>query len=102
KDDAERRKQLIAQRRRLHDQVCQRVEALSRTEICRRLLADDGGGLRKRLDGTHQIEVYGFARDIWEFTNKENARETINEGAFTDLGIPSVARWSNLTRTRSF
>src|SRR5262249_23570984 len=45
KNDAERRRQLIAQRRGLHDQVCQRVDALSRAEICRRLLADDGGEL---------------------------------------------------------
>src|SRR5438552_2007226 len=65
KDDAERRKQLIAERRRLHDQVCRRVDGLSRTEICRRLLAEDGGGLRKRLEGVHQVEMYGFARDVW-------------------------------------
>jgi hypothetical protein len=97
RDDAERRRQLIAQRRQLHDQVCQRVDALSRTEICRRLLANDGGELCKRLDGVHHLEMYGFARAVWGveagrmeelFANNSNARETASAGAFTDLGLP--------------
>jgi hypothetical protein len=97
KDDPERRQQLIAQRRGLHDQVCQRMNALSRTEICRRLLADDGGELRRRLDAVHQVDVFGFNRSVWDvpaegmnelFAKKTGEREVSSGGAFTDLGLP--------------
>jgi hypothetical protein len=93
--DVERRKQLVEERKRRHDQVCQRVDALSRSETCRRLLADDGMGLLKKLNGPFQVEVYGFARDVWDvpaehmeelFTKRE--REPANSGTFTDLGLP--------------
>src|SRR5262249_41843758 len=83
-----RRKELMGQRRRVHAQVCQRVDSVSRSEICRRLLAGDGGALRQRLTGTHQIEIYGFARNVWKLTNQETAREPTSESAFTDLGLP--------------
>jgi hypothetical protein len=96
--DAERRKQLIEERKRRHDQVCQRVDELSRVEICRRLLADDGMGLHKKLSGAFQVEIYGFAGDVWreeasggrqppgESDRGANApRSPVN---FTDLGLP--------------
>src|SRR5215471_6471436 len=97
RDDGERRRQLIAQRRRLHDQVCQRVDALSRTEICQRLLADDGAELRKRLGSAHHLEMFGFGRGVWDvpaermeelFARKAGEHETASDGSFTDLGLP--------------
>lgn len=93
--DAERRRQLVEERKRRHDQVCQRVDALSRVEICRRLLADDGMALHKKLSGAFQMEVYGFAQSVWDvpaekieevFAKRE--RETAGSAAFTDLGLP--------------
>jgi hypothetical protein len=91
--DAERRKQLVEERKRRHDQVCQRVDALSRVEICRRLLADDGMGLHKKLNGAFQVEVYGFAHNVWDVPAERvedvfAKRETASSAAFTDLGLP--------------
>jgi hypothetical protein len=96
KDDVERRRQLIEQRRRLHDQVCQRVDSLSRAQICRRLLTGENG-LSKKLGATHDVSLFGFAGGVWEvereraddlFTQKGNEREPVNGGSFTDLGLP--------------
>jgi hypothetical protein len=96
KDDGERRKQLAEQRRRMHDEVCRRVDGLSRAEICRRLLAEENG-LTKKLNSTHDLALFGFAGSVWDvnkdrlddlFTNKGSERETSNGGAFTDLGMP--------------
>src|SRR6266851_1700989 len=95
-DDAERRRQLIAQRRRLHDQVCQRVDGMSRSEICRRLLTDENG-LSKRLGATRDVTLFGFGNGVWDvnaerieelFTKKGSEREAASDAAFTDLGLP--------------
>jgi hypothetical protein len=94
-DDPGRRRQLTEERRRLHDEVCQRVDSLSRAEICRRLLAE-GGELVKKLGGTLQVEVYGFSQDVWDVPSNELnelfAKSTSGKAdlarAFTDLGMP--------------
>jgi hypothetical protein len=92
KDDAQRRRQLVEQRRRLHDDVCRRVDGMSRTEICRRLLGEDNG-LSEKLRRTHDLSVFGFAGDVWAvnaarmedlFSTRGNDRET----ASTNLGLP--------------
>jgi hypothetical protein len=104
KDDAPRRQQLVTQRRRLHDQVCQRVDALARSEICRRLLADEGGALLNKLKD-FQVNVYAFADQVWldppsdgrqppdgpknqDDPNDQGAAPPRSPAAFTDLGLP--------------
>jgi hypothetical protein len=96
KDDVVRRRQLVEERRRLHDQVCKRVDELTRTEICRRLLGDDIG-FSKRLSSTHDVILFGFADGIWHsdadrleelFSRKTSDHATARGGAFTDLGLP--------------
>ena len=65
-DDAERRRKLADERRRQHDQVCQRVDALTRTAVGRRILSDDGLRLLAALGERYQLELLGFNRDAWE------------------------------------
>jgi hypothetical protein len=92
KDDAERRRQLVEQRRRMHDQVCRRVDGLSRMEICRKLLAEENG-LTKKLSATHDVALFGFAGGVWD-VNAERMEELFSgrmgdrEAASTDLGLP--------------
>jgi hypothetical protein len=95
-DDPVRRRQLIEERRRRHDQVCQRVDSLSRAEICRLLLAAEGGELVKKLGGAFHVEVHGFSQDVWdvradhldELFAKPAGGKTDLSRAFTDLGMP--------------
>jgi hypothetical protein len=92
-NDPERRRQAIAERRRRHDEVCKRVDTISRSEICRRLLADEKTGLLQRVQGAFQVELYGFAQDVWDVRAERiddlfAKRETSSSTAFTDLGMP--------------
>jgi hypothetical protein len=85
--------------RQVHDQVCQRVDALLRSQTARRLLEDDGGNLFKSLRGPHDVELLGFAQDLWApvehvedlflTANQEDAKPGNSYSrAFTDLRAP--------------
>jgi hypothetical protein len=86
------------ERRRLHEMLCGRVDQMTRTETVRRLLADDGGGLLKRLRERADVELMGFADDVTEAspdspddlfawpTAADEAR-TVARRDFTDLGL---------------
>jgi hypothetical protein len=65
-DDPERRRLLAEERRRQHDQVCERADSLTRNEVSRRVLNDDGLQLLAALGERYQVELLGFNRDAWE------------------------------------
>jgi hypothetical protein len=83
--------------RRLFDQVCQRVDALTRTQIARAVLTNDGGGLLSAIDRRHKLELIGFAGAAGEIDPTKLDKlppvggvsgQTGSPGAFTDLRIP--------------
>src|SRR5205823_3038760 len=59
KDDA-RRRILEQERRDKFAEVCRRVDGLTRSEIARRVLAEDGAGLLPVIGAKHKVEVIGF------------------------------------------
>jgi hypothetical protein len=66
-DEPARRRELEAGRRRAHDQVCARVDELTRSEAARRILSEDGARLLAALAAAgHKVELVGFHRDAWE------------------------------------
>src|SRR5262249_27693096 len=54
-DDPRRRRELTEERRRPHDQVCQRIDALTRTQAALRVLSVDGARLLPALTKKHQV-----------------------------------------------
>ncbi len=107
KDDPDSRRKLEVQRREKHDKVCERMAGVTRTETVRRLLAEDGGNLLKKLGGRFHVDVMGFAQEVWEppagrtnelfswpgaAADKNDRKEpdgtTAPERAFTDLNLP--------------
>lgn len=64
--DQEQRQKIMDERHRLHDQVCQRVDQWTRTEIARRVLSEQGLGLLPALAARHHVELLGFAREAWQ------------------------------------
>lgn len=66
RDDPVARQKLEKQRKQKHDDICQRVDALSRSSTLQKLLAKDGGQLLQKLGKRFQVEVIGFAQDVWQ------------------------------------
>jgi hypothetical protein len=66
-EDPARRRQL-QEDRRLHDLVCQRVDALTRAQLSQKVLGPEGAGLLPALAEKHQVDLLGFAREAWELT----------------------------------
>jgi hypothetical protein len=101
--DEKRRLELTEERRRPFDEVCQRVDALTRTQIAHKVLAADGGRLLQELRGRQEVELIGFDREAWEvapdrldelFERRPAQREEAAGRAtgmfFTDLNQPLV------------
>jgi hypothetical protein len=65
-EEAGSRQQLAEARRRQHDQVCRRIDNMTRSQIAQKLLAGDGGRLLQSLTGKHPIDLLGFAQDTWD------------------------------------
>jgi hypothetical protein len=65
KDDPARRRQLENERRKLHDGIIQKIDALTRTEV-ERLVLGDGVKLYSTIAGKHEVELIGFHRDLVE------------------------------------
>jgi hypothetical protein len=96
------RRQLETERREKFAAIVKRVDALTRTDIARLVLSDDGGALLKSIGSKHTVEVIGFTQDAWDV--KPDAlpelfqRPGVKEGepppptgaAFTDLRLPLV------------
>jgi hypothetical protein len=95
---SDQRQKLIETRRHLHDQVCQRVDQWTRTDIARRILSDEGLSLLSALAAKHQVELVGFARDAWQVEPDQlvhlfakNRTPSFSETArssFTDIRSP--------------
>jgi hypothetical protein len=61
------RRELEARRREVHDEVCARVDRLTRSEAARRVVSDDGLGLLSALARNgHHVELVGFHQDIMQ------------------------------------
>jgi hypothetical protein len=91
--DPQRRKELEKERqkqRAIFNQVCQRVDELSRGQIAERALGDSGGKLLPALAAKHQIELDGFAQQLWE-VKPDQADELFRkrpvDGSITDLSL---------------
>jgi hypothetical protein len=65
-NDPARREHLTEERRRQHDQVCGRIDSLSRTQVGHKILAAEGVGLLQAIRKKHQIELLGFAQEAWD------------------------------------
>ena len=52
------------ERKKAHDQVCARVDALTRAQTAQQLLSRDGGRLLARIGANHHLELFGFARTL--------------------------------------
>lgn len=105
-DDGDRRRKLAEERRRQHDQVCQRVDALTRTQLGQRILNDDGLRLLTTLGNRYTLELVGFNRDTWDVPldrkddlylaakkderepKPKSAEDTLPDTAFTNLSPP--------------
>jgi hypothetical protein len=76
--------------RRKFDQVCQRVDALTRAQIARAVLGADGGGLLAAIDRRNRLELLGFAAAGSDLdpTKLDNLPPIGDAGAYTDLRIP--------------
>jgi hypothetical protein len=100
--DPVRRRQLETERRRAHDEVCARVDTLTRTAAARRILGEDGLNLLGKLLARHKVEVLGFHRETWDVKADRPAamleglfapsqgEKTAGAGAFTDVRLPLV------------
>jgi hypothetical protein len=91
-DDAQKRRQLEAARREKFAEVCRRVDALTRAEIARRVLVEDGAGLLPAIGSRHKVEVIGFTQEAWDV--KPDALADLFKQAhaagssFTDVRLP--------------
>jgi hypothetical protein len=80
------------QRRALHDALCKKADELTRTAVARRILQEKGLDLLGTLAGKHEVELYGFDRDIREL-KPEQLEELFVQGegaGYTDLRGPLV------------
>jgi hypothetical protein len=96
--DPARRKELEKQRRQAHDQVRARVDALTRSQVARRVLGDEGAGLLSAMAAAgHKVELIGFHRDTLDAPTGR-VEELFSAGpvpaggeaasSFTDLRLP--------------
>src|SRR5262245_12920601 len=81
------------------DLVGPKVDGLTRTDIVRRLLAPDGIRLLDQIRQRHQVELVGFAQDVWDVPadqfdelfrqlRGESRNGHHKSSAFTDLRLP--------------
>src|SRR5262245_45549388 len=56
-DNAERRQQEEETRRKAHDEVCAKVDALTRLQVARELLSDEGVRLIRQIAAKHTVEL---------------------------------------------
>ncbi len=96
-DDATKRRQLENERRDKFAEVCRRVDQLTRSEIARRVLTNDGSGLLPAIGAKHKVEVIGFTQETWDvkpeaiadlFKPADGDEGRAPGAAFTDLRLP--------------
>jgi hypothetical protein len=93
--DPAQRREREGERRRIHDEVCKRVDGLKRSELVRRLLTEEGGRLLAAMTAAkHEVELLGFARDVWDAKPDKLddlfAKPEAGVSAYTDLRWPLV------------
>jgi hypothetical protein len=66
KADAKQRGQREDERRKLHDDLCAKVDALTRSEVAQRVLTEPGLDLFGKLAKRHAVDLVAFHRDAWE------------------------------------
>jgi hypothetical protein len=95
--DPARRAGLEDERKRVHDQICERVDGLTRAQTARLVLGKDGINLLAALAGKHDVELLGFNGEAWDvqpdrlddlFARAGAAGAAESAGAFTDLHLP--------------
>lgn len=70
-----------------YDEIQRRVDALTRSQTAKRVLAPDGVRLYDVLAGRHHVELLSFAQDAWDVKPDEDFQP--GEGRdFTDLRLP--------------
>jgi hypothetical protein len=86
--DPETRQHLAESRRNNHDEICRRVDQLTRSQIADELLRGRGQ-LLQSMRGKHQVELLGFAQEVWDIADldKDEVLATHHVG-FTDLNLP--------------
>lgn len=96
-NDSEKRQQVAEQRHQQHDKVCERVDALTRSQVARRVLGPDGVNLLQLVASRHRMEVMAFARDARDGSPDDldallrtaaDAKKTGDDGMRTDLRLP--------------
>src|SRR5262245_43353796 len=66
--DQGRRRDLEARRRQAHDQICDKIDTLTRLQSVEGLLSGDGGRLLTRIESAKlSAELAGFALDVQEY-----------------------------------
>ncbi|MFN4261236.1 MAG: hypothetical protein ACK4RK_18260 [Gemmataceae bacterium] len=97
--DPDRRRQLREQRQQAHDALCQQIDHLTRTQVARTILSDEGLGLVRALQSKHHVQLVGFAQDSWQVDPKQldqlfqdvrpmSAIDQPHHTRFTDLRLP--------------
>jgi hypothetical protein len=84
--DPETRQHLAERRRKNHDEICRRVDELTRWQVADKLLGN-GGRLLQSLRGKHQVDMMKFAQEIWDITDLHEEIAARHVG-FTDLNLP--------------
>jgi hypothetical protein len=96
-NDAAVRLNVQQQRQQAHDQLIASVDALTRSELARIVLAEDGFKLLSRIQERHDIEIVAFHRETWEMSAEqlpelsarlEPKEMTSKTAGFTDLRLP--------------
>ena len=105
RDDPQRRGELESSRRNQHDRICELADKLTRTQMARRILDNDGVRLLGALAAKHDVELIGFNSTAWtapvdrpdalfDAPPKAGADKSpapvSNPAAFTDLRLPLV------------
>jgi len=81
--DREERRRLEETRHQHHDEICARIDAMSRSQIAEQLLKG-GGQLLQTLRGRHQVEMLGFAQEAWDMADRDDDGERpVLTGRFT-------------------
>jgi hypothetical protein len=105
KDDPDARKQRENERRKIHHEIVEKVDKLTRADISL-LVLDEGVKLLPSIAAKHEVDLLGFHRDLWDLNPKEKKPEekkpeekkpeeakpesTPGGEAFTDLRAPLV------------
>jgi hypothetical protein len=93
--NSETRQHLAESRQKNHDEIGRRVDELTRSQTADQLLGK-GGRLLQSLRGKHQVDMIGFAQEIWDISdlNEEIAAHHVG---FTNLNLPLEEALKRLT-----